>query len=282
MNVIETINLTFEYEKKSVLKGIDLKIEKGKFTAILGRNGSGKSTLAKHFNAILLPGGGKVFVCGIDTGNEKRIYDVRRKVGMVFQNPDNQIVATTVEEDVAFGLENLGVERGEMIKRVEKALKEVGMYEKRKSAPHNLSGGQKQRAAIAGIIAMRPEIIVFDEPTAMLDPKGRREVMSTIGRLKEMGITVVIITHYMDEAVKADRICVIDDGRLVMDAEPRRVFSEAERLCEFGLELPQSVLLLRKLKSRGMDIKTDALSEDECAEAIAAFLKEEPDGRTAY
>ena len=282
LTVIETVDLTFGYEDKEVLKGIDLKIEKGKFTAILGRNGSGKSTLAKHFNAILLPEGGTVLVCKMDTKDEKRLYDIRKKVGMVFQNPDNQIVATTVEEDVAFGLENLGIEREKMVKKVEKALKEVGMYEKRKSAPHNLSGGQKQRVAIAGIIAMKPEIVVFDEPTAMLDPKGRKEVMEAVGRLKELGITTVLITHYMDEAARADRICVIDGGRLVIDSTPRSVFAEADKLERYGIELPQSVLLLKKLKERGMDIKTDALNEEECAEAIDAFLKEAEYGTAAH
>jgi energy-coupling factor transport system ATP-binding protein len=275
MSIIETKKLTFKYEGSSdeILHELTLEIEKGSFTAILGRNGSGKSTLAKHFNAILLPCGGNVYVDGADTKNEKMTFDIRRKVGMVFQNPDNQIVATTVEEDVAFGLENLGVEHDEMVKRVEKALKTVDMYEKRKFAPHLLSGGQKQRVAIAGIIAMEPEVIVFDEPTAMLDPKGRKEVMETIKTLKnELGITVVMITHYMDEAAKADRVVVIDKGETVLDDTPGKVFSQTEKMLSLGLDVPQVTLLCKMLNEKGIDIDTDILRTSQCAEKLNEIL----------
>lgn len=270
MSLIETKKLIFEYDDGTkVLDGVELEIEKGTFTAVLGRNGSGKSTLAKHFNAILLPSGGSVYVSGMDTRDEKRTYDIRKSVGMVFQNPDNQIVATTVEEDVAFGLENLGVEYGEMHSRVEKALRAVDMYDKRKKAPHLLSGGQKQRVAIAGIIAMEPEVIVFDEPTAMLDPKGRKEVMATIKELKNtLGMTVVMITHYMDEAAKADRVVVIDKGRIVMDDVPGKVFSQIEKMDALGLDVPQVTLLCHLLRKKGIDIRADVLRTEECAEEL--------------
>ncbi len=270
MSLIETKKLVFEYDDGTrVIDGIELEIEKGSFTAVLGRNGSGKSTLAKHFNAILLPSGGSVYVGGIDTRDEKKTYDIRKSVGMVFQNPDNQIVATTVEEDVAFGLENLGVEYNEMHSRVEKALRAVDMYDMRKKAPHLLSGGQKQRAAIAGIIAMEPEVIVFDEPTAMLDPKGRREVMATVKELKSnLGITVVMITHYMDEAAKADRVVVLDKGRIVMDDVPGRVFSQTEKMESLGLDVPQVTLLCHMLREKGVDIRADVLRTEECAEEL--------------
>ncbi|MCD8049215.1 MAG: energy-coupling factor transporter ATPase, partial [Clostridia bacterium] len=240
--MIEVKNLTFRYgeEGAEALREIDLTFEKGVFTAVLGRNGSGKSTLAKHLNAILLPSGGSVFVDGIDTRDEKRLLDVRKKVGMVFQNPDNQLVASSVEEDVAFGLENMGVPHEEMEQRIEAALKAVGMYERRKSAAHLLSGGQKQRVAIAGVIAMEPETVVFDEPTAMLDPRGRREVMETIKMMRQrLGMTVILITHSMDEAAKADRIVVIDSGRIAMDGEPREIFSRVDELKDLGLDVPQ-------------------------------------------
>ncbi len=273
-------NVTFYYEgdneeEKIILNNISLEIEKGTFTAVLGRNGSGKSTLAKHFNALLLPTGGKVYVKGIDTSLSEKLFDVRRNVGMVFQSPDNQIVATTVEEDVAFGLENLGIPRGEMLVRVQEALEAVGMSEFSKSEPHLLSGGQKQRVAIAGIIAMKPECIVFDEPTAMLDPKGRKEVMATIKKLnRDAGITVILITHFMEEAAKADRVIVMDNGNIVMDDVPKNVFSQVEKITSLGLDVPQVALLCHKLKQRGIDIDTSLLRTKECAEAIEQLLSE--------
>lgn len=254
---------------KEVLHGISLDVKKGEFVALLGHNGSGKSTIAKHMNAIYLPVGGKVFVSGMDTSDDELLTDIRRSVGMVFQNPDNQLVATIVEEDVAFGPENLGVPSKEIRERVDEALKAVGMYEYRRHAPHKLSGGQKQRVAIAGIIAMRPQCIVFDEPTAMLDPRGRQEVMTTINKLKnELGITVVLITHYMDEAAQADRVIVIDDGRLLTEGKPNEVFSQIEMLREHHLDVPQSTELAQYLRSQGFDIPEDVLTPEECARAI--------------
>lgn len=278
--MIKCENLTFMYEgeegeNKLILNDINLNIKKGSFTAILGRNGSGKSTLAKHFNAILTPSAGKVYVKGMDTCDAGCTFDIRKCVGMVFQNPDNQIVATTVEEDVAFGLENLGVERNEMIRRVDEALKAVGMYDYRHVEPHLLSGGQKQRVAIAGIIAMEPECIVLDEPTAMLDPGGRREVMATIKELnKKHNMTIVLITHFMEEAAKADRVVVMDNGNIVMDDIPRNIFSRVEKISALGLDVPQVVLLCHKLRKAGVDIDTDILRSKECAEAIGALLSE--------
>lgn len=252
-----------------VFEDLDLTIEQGSFVAVLGCNGCGKSTLAKHFNAILLPTGGKVFVCGIDTSNEERIMAVRRNVGMVFQNPDNQIVANVVEEDVAFGPENLGVASPEIRKRVDTALKQVGMYEYREHAPHLLSGGQKQRIAIAGVIAMEPKCIVLDEPTAMLDPRGRREVMDTIGRLnKEKGITVVLITHHMDEAAKAARVVVMDGGRIAADGTPKEVFSQVELLHDIGLAAPETVELCWELNKEGFCLPLDHLDPEQCAQAL--------------
>lgn len=274
--MIEVKNLTFRYgeEGAEALREIDLTFEKGVFTAVLGRNGSGKSTLAKHLNAILLPSGGSVFVDGIDTRDEKRLLDVRKKVGMVFQNPDNQLVASSVEEDVAFGLENMGVPHEEMEQRIEAALKAVGMYERRKSAAHLLSGGQKQRVAIAGVIAMEPETVVFDEPTAMLDPRGRREVMETIKMMRQrLGMTVILITHSMDEAAKADRIVVIDSGRIAMDGEPREIFSRVDELKDLGLDVPQVTELCHKLRERGVPIREDILRTEECAEEIAKLMR---------
>ena len=257
-----------------VFEDMNLKIQEGSFVAILGTNGCGKSTLAKHFNSILLPTGGKVYVCGIDTSNEDRIMTVRHNVGMVFQNPDNQIVANVVEEDVAFGPENLGIAGPEIRHRVDNALKQVGMYEYREHAPHLLSGGQKQRIAIAGIIAMEPKCIVLDEPTAMLDPRGRREVIDTIGRLnREKGITVVLITHHMDEAAKADRVVVLHKGKVAADATPREVFSQVELLHGIGLASPETVELCWELKRQGFDLPLDALEPEECAQALYNAVK---------
>ncbi|MBQ4050448.1 MAG: energy-coupling factor transporter ATPase [Oscillospiraceae bacterium] len=256
-----------------VLKGMDLQIPKGQFVAVLGHNGSGKSTLAKHFNAILTPTSGDVVVCGINTKDEDRIFDIRQQVGMVFQNPDNQIVATIVEEDVAFALENLGVEPSEIRRRVDEALREVDMYKYREHAPHQLSGGQKQRIAIAGILAMRPDFIVLDEPTAMLDPRGRSEVLKTIRRLnRDFGTTVVLITHYMDEAVKADRVVVVDGGVILRDGTPKEVFSQVELLKSVGLDVPQVTELVHELRAEGVPLPEDILTEDECFEALKALL----------
>ena len=257
-----------------VFEDMNLKIQEGSFVAILGTNGCGKSTLAKHFNSILLPTGGKVYVCGIDTANEDRIMTVRHNVGMVFQNPDNQIVANVVEEDVAFGPENLGVASPEIRHRVDNALKQVGMYEYREHAPHLLSGGQKQRIAIAGIIAMEPKCIVLDEPTAMLDPRGRREVIDTVSRLnREKGITVVLITHHMDEAARADRVVVLDKGKVAADGTPREVFSQVELLHSIGLASPETVELCWELNRQGFDLPLDALEPEECAQALYNAVK---------
>ena len=258
-----------------VFEDMNLSVEEGTFVAVLGTNGCGKSTLAKHFNSILLPTGGKVYVCGIDTSNESRIMQVRRNVGMVFQNPDNQIVANVVEEDVAFGPENLGIASPEIRHRVDKALKQVGMYDYREHAPHLLSGGQKQRIAIAGVIAMEPKCIVLDEPTAMLDPRGRREVVETIGRLnKEKGITVVLITHHMDEAAKADRVVVLHKGKVAADGTPKEVFSQVELLHNIGLAAPDAVELCWELNKQGFDLPLDKLDPKECAQTLKALLIE--------
>ena len=253
----------------TVFEDMNLTVEAGSFVAILGTNGCGKSTLAKHFNAILLPGGGKVFVCGIDTANQDRIMTVRRNVGMVFQNPDNQIVANVVEEDVAFGPENLGVASPEIRRRVDQSLKQVGMYQYREHSPHLLSGGQKQRVAIAGVIAMEPKCIVLDEPTAMLDPKGRREVMQTISRLnREKGITVVLITHHMDEAAMAGRVVVLHQGKVAADGTPQQVFSQVELLHGIGLAAPEPVELCWQLNRQGFSLPLDKLDSEECARAL--------------
>ena len=258
-----------------VFEDMNLTVEEGSFVAILGTNGCGKSTLAKHFNSILLPTGGKVYVAGIDTSNEERIMHVRRNVGMVFQNPDNQIVANVVEEDVAFGPENLGIASPEIRHRVDKALKQVGMYEYREHAPHLLSGGQKQRIAIAGVIAMEPKCIVLDEPTAMLDPRGRREVVETIGRLnKEKGITVVLITHHMDEAAKAGRVVVLHKGKVAADGTPKEVFSQVELLHSIGLAAPEPVELCWELNKQGFDLPLDKLDPEECAQTLKVMLME--------
>ncbi|MDE7287971.1 MAG: energy-coupling factor transporter ATPase [Oscillospiraceae bacterium] len=282
--IISAENVDFHYSNefeenenapvKQVLKGVSLDIKKGEFTAILGHNGSGKSTIAKHMNAILLPCGGKVYVDGIDTSDEERLFDIRQRVGMVFQNPDNQIVATIVEEDVAFALENLGVPPDEMRERVDDALKSVGMYEYREHSPHQLSGGQKQRVAIAGIIAMRPDCIVLDEPTAMLDPHGRRSVLKTIRKLnREFGITIVLITHYMDEAAQADRIVVMDNGEILMDNVPKEVFSNVELMKKIGLDVPQVTELMYLLGQSGLSADTHIIDEEECTEALIKLLK---------
>ena len=257
-----------------VFEDLNLTVQEGSFVAVLGTNGCGKSTLAKHFNSILLPTGGKVYVCGIDTSNEDRILTVRRNVGMVFQNPDNQIVANVVEEDVAFGPENLGIASPEIRRRVDSALKQVEMYEYREHAPHLLSGGQKQRVAIAGIIAMEPRCIVLDEPTAMLDPRGRREVIDTIGRLnREKGITVVLITHHMDEAAKADRVVVLNKGKVAADGTPQQVFAQVELLHSLGLASPETVELCWELNKQGFDLPLDKLEPEECAQTLYEHLQ---------
>lgn len=273
--MIEVNDLTYAYrenetiDEKLVLKGIDLEINEGEFVAVLGHNGSGKSTFAKHLNAILLPAGGRVLVSGIDTREEDKLLDIRQNVGMVFQNPDNQIVATIVEEDVAFAAENLGVEPKEIRKRVDYALEAVGMTKYKDYAPHLLSGGQKQRIAIAGVLAMNPKVIVFDEPTAMLDPKGRREVISTIkGLNREHNTTIVLITHNMDEAVCADRVVVINDGEIVINDTPKNVFSNVDKMKELRLDVPQVTALCHELRKRGFDIREDIVDVDECVEEI--------------
>ncbi len=275
MQFINVDNVTFSYENdddsesKVVLDGLSLSINKGEFVALLGHNGSGKSTLAKMFNGILCPASGSVTVCGIDTKDEDKLLDIRKKVGLVLQNPDNQLVASIVEEDVAFGPENLGVAPQEIRTRVDEALKAVDMYEYRRHAPHKLSGGQKQRIAIAGIIAMQPDCIVLDEPTAMLDPQGRKEVMDTIIKLnKEKKITIVLITHYMDEAALADRIIVLDDGKILTGGSPKDVFAQVELLKRHSLDVPQSTELAHKLNSCGLSIKSVPLTTDECVSAI--------------
>ena len=257
-----------------VFEDLSLSIEQGSFVAILGTNGCGKSTLAKHFNSILLPSGGKVYVGGIDTSDPDRIMAVRRCVGMVFQNPDNQIVANVVEEDVAFGPENLGIASPEIRRRVDKALKQVGMYEYREHAPHLLSGGQKQRIAIAGVIALEPKCIVLDEPTAMLDPRGRADVMETILRLnREKGITVVLITHHMDEAAMAQRVLVLHQGKVLSDGTPKEVFSQVEKLHTIGLAAPETVELCWELNKKGYRLPLDELNPQECAQVLRDWLK---------
>ena len=279
---IEFKNVTYTYEPEEqgeakpspALCNIDLTVNRGEFVAVLGHNGSGKSTLAKLTNAILVPESGTVTVDGIDTSDEDRLTDIRRKVGMVFQNPDNQIVATIVEDDVAFGPENLGVAPDEIRRRVDDALKAVGMYDYRLREPHKLSGGQKQRVAIAGIIAMQTGCIVLDEPTAMLDPRGRREVFDTVRRLnREMGITVLFVTHFMDEAVKADRVIIIDSGRLCLDGTPREVFSHAARLAEIGLSVPQVTALFLRLRELGVDVDPTTFTVEQAVPQLRALLE---------
>ena len=281
--MIKTKNLSFVYRKtdedggtaleEEVLREINLTIEKGSFTAILGHNGSGKSTLAKHFNAILLPTGGKVYVKGMDTTDKNSVFNIRQSAGMVFQNPDNQMVAAIVEDEVAFAPENLGVEPKEIRRRVDECLETVNMTKYAQSAPSNLSGGQKQRVAIAAVLAMNPEILILDEPTAMLDPKGRSEVIKTIKMLnREKGITVVLITHYMDEAALADRTVVIDDGEIVLDGTPKDVFRNVEKIKSLGLDVPQVTELAYELRKKGIDISEDVLTVDECFAELLKIL----------
>jgi len=281
--MIDVENLSFAYSSEdeeghrilseNVIDGIDLQIESGSFVAVLGHNGSGKSTLAKHFNAILLPTGGKVYIDKMDTADEELVYDIRKDAGMVFQNPDNQIVAAVVEDEVAFAPENLGVEPSEIRKRVDECLKIVGMSDFAKFSPSNLSGGQKQRVAIAAVLAMEPRYIILDEPTAMLDPMGRREVISTIKKLnREKKMTVVLITHYMDEAAQADRIVVMNKGKTVMDDVPKNVFKNAEKLKELGLDVPQVTLLTHNLRDMGFDLPDDIIEIDECVDELLKYL----------
>ena len=283
--MIETKNLSFIYreedmesgeiKEEKVLKDINIEIEKGSFTAILGHNGSGKSTLAKHFNAILLPSGGKVYVKGMDTADENNIFNIRQSAGVVFQNPDNQMVAALVEDEVAFAPENLGVEPKEIRRRVDECLEIVNMTKYAQSSPSKLSGGQKQRVAIASVLAMNPEILILDEPTAMLDPKGRSEVIKTIKMLnEEKDITVVLITHYMDEAAQADRTVVIDDGEIVLDGTPKEVFKNVEKLKSLGLDVPQVTELAYELRKMGIEISDDVLTVDECFDEIIRILGE--------
>ena len=283
--MIETKNLSFIYreedmesgeiKEEKVLKDINIEIEKGSFTAVLGHNGSGKSTLAKHFNAILLPSGGKVYVKGMDTADENNIFNIRQSAGMVFQNPDNQMVAALVEDEVAFAPENLGVEPKEIRRRVDECLEIVNMTKYAQSSPSKLSGGQKQRVAIASVLAMNPEILILDEPTAMLDPKGRSEVINTIKMLnEEKDITVVLITHYMDEAAQADRTVVIDDGEIVLDGTPKEVFKNVEKLKSLGLDVPQVTELAYELLKMGIEISDDVLTVDECFDEIIRILGE--------
>ncbi|MCD7742393.1 MAG: energy-coupling factor transporter ATPase [Ruminococcus sp.] len=283
MNVfLDADEITFSYpsnqdekEKNDVLKGVSLSVEKGEFVAVLGHNGSGKSTLAKCFNAINIPDSGTVTVNGMDTKDEENLLAIRSCAGMVFQNPDNQIVATIVEEDVAFALENMGVEPKEIRRRVDEALKKVGMYEYRMHAPHKLSGGQKQRVAIAGIIAMNPDCILLDEPTAMLDPRGRKEVMNTIKMLNhDQGVTIMLITHYMEEAAQADRVVVIDEGEIMMDGTPRAIFSQVQTMKNLGLDVPQVTELAWRLRRAGYDLPQDIITEDECVEALCRLFSE--------
>lgn len=275
-HMINAEGVRFRYTPESPLAvdGASVAVDKGEFVAVLGANGCGKSTLAKHFNAILLPEAGTVLVEGMNTADEEHLYDIRQKVGMVFQNPDNQIVATVVEEDVAFALENLGVPPAEIRARIDDAMKMAGIYKHREKAPHKLSGGQKQRVAIAGVIAMRPDCLVLDESTAMLDPRGREKVMETIRRLnRDYGITVVSITHYMDEAAQADRVVVMSEGKVVMEGTPRQVFSRVEELHRLRLDVPQVTELCCQLAEAGVNIATDIINEEECAAALYELLK---------
>ena len=282
MGIINFNKVSYSYKSdeegislEPALKGVDLEIEEGTFVAVLGHNGSGKSTLAKHFNGILVPDDGFVTAFGMETQDEDMLIDIRRKVGMVFQNPDNQIVANVVEEDVAFAPENLGVEPKEIRRRVDKALKMVGMYDYRLHAPHLLSGGQKQRIAIAGVLAMTPKCVVFDEPTAMLDPGGREDIIKIIRELREeYGVTVVLITHHMEETIHADRLIVMDNGRIVMDGKPSEVFTHVEELKALGLTVPETTELIWELNKKGFNLPLDALTVEECAEALFTILKE--------
>jgi energy-coupling factor transport system ATP-binding protein len=273
--MVECRDLVYKYAGneeelgKVAVNGVNLAVNKGEFLVVLGRNGSGKSTLAKHINALLLPSGGKMYVDGLDTSNANDLWNIRNKAGMVFQNPDNQIVATIVEEDVAFGPENLGIDPYEIRRRVDDSLKKVDMYDYRRHAPHLLSGGQKQRIAIAGILAMRPECIVFDEPTAMLDPSGRREVIKTIKDInKNYGITIILITHFMEEAAEADRIIVMDQGSIILEGTPREIFSQVPVMKKIGLDVPQVTELAYELKNSGVQIDTNILSIDEMVKVL--------------
>ena len=279
-NIISAEHLRFAYPGLdgapgvTVFEDLSLQVEAGSFVAVLGTNGCGKSTLAKHFNSILLPSGGKAYVCGMDTADEDRLMAVRRAVGMVFQNPDNQIVANVVEEDVAFGPENLGIASPEIRRRVDQALRQVGMYEYREHAPHLLSGGQKQRIAIAGILAMEPKCIVLDEPTAMLDPRGRKDVIDTVKKLnREKGITIVLITHHMEEAAEAQRVVVLHKGKIAADGTPKEVFRQVELLHSIGLAAPETVELCNELNGRGAGLPLDAISPEECAQALYDWVK---------
>ena len=279
-NIISAEHLRFAYPGLdgapgvTVFEDLSLQVETGSVVAVLGTNGCGKSTLAKHFNSILLTSGGKVYVCGMDTADEDRLMAVRRAVGMVFQNPDNQIVANVVEEDVAFGPENLGVASPEIRRRVDQALRQVGMYEYREHAPHLLSGGQKQRIAIAGILAMEPKCIVLDEPTAMLDPRGRKDVIDTVKKLnREKGITIVLITHHMEEAAEAQRVVVLHKGKIAADGTPKEVFRQVELLHSIGLAAPETVELCNELNGRGAGLPLDAISPEECAQALYDWVK---------
>jgi len=276
---IKTENLIYKYTEEDkeylVLDNVNIEINKGEFLCILGHNGSGKSTLAKHFNAILLPSGGAVYVNGTDTKEEKHLFDIRKDVGMVFQNPDNQLVATIVEDDVAFALENLGIPSDEIRVRVDEALKSVGLYDFRKDAPHKLSGGQKQRVAIAGVIALRPDFVVLDEPTAMLDPLGRKEVMDTLLKLnKEYEITIVLITHYMEEAAQAERVVVLDNGQLLLDEIPRDIFKNVQLIKSIGLDVPQTTELLYELYKDGIKVSFENLTVTECVNELKKLLEE--------
>ncbi len=273
--IIQCKDITYVYtnieDAKDIfaINGLNLSISKGEFLVVLGHNGSGKSTLAKHINALLVPTSGTITVDGLNTNNEDNLWEIRKKAGMVFQNPDNQLVATVVEEDVAFGPENIGIESMEIRKRVDESLEKVGMNKFKRHAPHLLSGGQKQRVAIAGVLAMKPECIVFDEPTAMLDPRGRKEVMETIKELNsKYGITIILITHYMDEAVEGDRVIVMDNGKAVMEGKPREIFSNVEKMKEIGLDVPQVTELAYELKKEGIEISTEILNIDEMVEAL--------------
>ena len=275
--MIKAENLWFGYseEKEKALNGVSFSAQKGEFIAVLGSNGCGKSTLAKHFNAILVPDQGQVSVLGMLTSDDDKLFDIRQKVGMVFQNPDNQIVATIVEEDVAFALENMGVEPNEIRRRIDEAMEKTGVYKFKNKAPHHLSGGQKQRVAIAGIIAMRPDCIVLDEPTAMLDPTGRAKVIKTIKQLnREFGITVVLITHYMNEAAQADRIVVMSKGNIEKIGTPREIFSQVDWVKSLALDVPQTSDLMHRLNSHGYNLPTDAISIEECAAQLYKFLEE--------
>ena len=272
--ILRLENVTFRYDDAddAALKNINLTFEKGSFTAVLGHNGSGKSTLAKQLNAILLPTEGRVLVNGMDTADEANLLNIRRTVGMVFQNPDNQIVASVVEDDVAFAPENLGVESGEIRQRVDDALKTVGMYEYREHAPHLLSGGQKQRIAIAGVLAMQPEVLVLDEPTAMLDPSGRAEVLRTVEELRAQGVTVVLITHHMIECIHCDRLIAMSKGEVVLDGTPGEIFSQVEKMRSLDLDVPETTGILYELQKAGLDVPLSALSNEDCAEVIAEAL----------